>query len=41
MYGPIMDLRGPRPIGPRITKHTITNVAMSPFQSYEDMEITD
>ena len=26
-------------VGPRITKHTITDVWMSPFPSYEDMEI--
>jgi hypothetical protein len=28
-------------VGPRVTKHTITDVWMSPFPSYEDMEITD
>jgi peptide/nickel transport system substrate-binding protein len=26
-------------VGPRITKHTITDVWMSPFPSYEDMQI--
>ncbi len=41
MYAPIMDLRALMGIGPRITKHTITDVWMSPFPSYEDMEIKD
>jgi peptide/nickel transport system substrate-binding protein len=39
MYAPIMDLRALMGIGPRVTKHTITDVWMSPFPSYEDMEI--
>jgi peptide/nickel transport system substrate-binding protein len=39
MYAPIMDLRALMGIGPRLTKHTITDVWMSPFPSYEDMEI--
>ena len=26
-------------IGPRVTKHTITDVWMSPFPSYEDLEV--
>jgi hypothetical protein len=39
MYAPVMDLRALMGIGPRITKHTITDVWMSPFPSYEDMEI--
>jgi peptide/nickel transport system substrate-binding protein len=39
MYAPIMDLRALMGIGPRITRHTITDVWMSPFPSYEDMEI--
>jgi peptide/nickel transport system substrate-binding protein len=39
MYAPIMDLRALMGIGSRITKHTITDVWMSPFPSYEDMEI--
>jgi peptide/nickel transport system substrate-binding protein len=38
-YAPIMDLRALMGIGPRVTKHTITDVWMSPFPSYEDMEI--
>jgi ABC-type transport system substrate-binding protein len=41
MYAPIMDLRALMGIGPRVTKHTITDVWMSPFPSYEDMEIKD
>ncbi len=39
MYAPVMDLRALMGIGPRVTKHTITDVWMSPFPSYEDMEI--
>ena len=39
MFAPIMDLRALMGIGPKITKHTITDVWMSPFPSYEDMEI--
>jgi peptide/nickel transport system substrate-binding protein len=41
MYAPIMDLRALMGVGPRVTRHTITDVWMSPFPSYEDMEITD
>jgi hypothetical protein len=36
MFAPVMDLNG---IGPRVTKDTITDVWMSPFPSYEDLEI--
>ena len=39
MFAPIMDLRALMGVGPRVTKHTITDVWMSPFPSYEDMEI--
>jgi peptide/nickel transport system substrate-binding protein len=39
MYAPIMDLRALMGIGPRVTKHTIGDVWMSPFPSYEDIEI--
>jgi peptide/nickel transport system substrate-binding protein len=39
MYAPLMDLRALSGIGPRIAKHTITDVWMSPFPSYEDMEL--
>jgi peptide/nickel transport system substrate-binding protein len=41
MFAPIMDLRALMAVGPRVTKHTITDVWMSPFPSYEDMEIKD
>ncbi len=41
MFAPVMDLRALMGIGPRVTKHTITDVWMSPFPSYEDMEIKD
>jgi peptide/nickel transport system substrate-binding protein len=39
MFAPIMDLRALMGVGSRVTKHTITDVWMSPFPSYEDMEI--
>ena len=39
MFAPVMDLRALMGIGPRIAKHTITDVWMSPFPSYEDMEL--
>ena len=39
MFAPVMDLRALMGVGPRVTKHTITDVWMSPFPSYEDMEI--
>ncbi len=41
MFAPVMDLRALIGVGPRITKHTITDVWMSAFPSYEDMEIKD
>jgi ABC-type transport system substrate-binding protein len=41
MYAPIMDLRALMGVGPRVTKDTITDVWMSPFPSYEDMEIKE
>jgi peptide/nickel transport system substrate-binding protein len=41
MFAPIMDLRTLNGIGPKVTKHTITDVWMSPFPSYEDMEIKE
>ncbi len=41
MFAPVMDLRALMGIGPRVTKHTITDVWMSPFPSYEDMEIKE
>jgi peptide/nickel transport system substrate-binding protein len=39
MYAPVMDLRTLNGIGPRVAKHTITDVWMSPFPSYEDVEL--
>ncbi len=39
MYAPIMDLRTLNGIGPRVLKHTITDVWMSPWPSYEDIEL--
>jgi hypothetical protein len=39
MYAPVMDLRTLNGIGSRIAKHTITDVWMSPFPSYEDVEL--
>ena len=41
MFAPVMDLRTLNGIGPRVIKHTITDVWMSPFPSYEDMEVKD
>jgi peptide/nickel transport system substrate-binding protein len=39
MFAPVMDLRALIGIGPRIARHTITDVWMSPFPSYEDVEL--
>ncbi|MBS0527530.1 MAG: ABC transporter substrate-binding protein [Proteobacteria bacterium] len=39
MFAPVMDLRTLNAIGPRIARHTITDVWMSPFPSYEDIEL--
>jgi peptide/nickel transport system substrate-binding protein len=39
MFAPVMDLRALMGIGPRVAKHTITDIWMSPFPSYEDMEL--
>jgi peptide/nickel transport system substrate-binding protein len=41
MFAPVMDLRTLNGIGPRVARHTITDVWMSPFPSYEDMEIKE
>ena len=41
MYAPVMDLRTLNGIGPRVAKHTITDVWMSPFPSYEDIELNN
>src|SRR5258705_5551129 len=39
MFAPVMELRALMGIGPRVTQHTVTDGWMSPFPSYEDMEI--
>jgi len=39
MFAPIMDLRALMGVGARVGKHTITDVWMSPFPSYEDMTL--
>jgi peptide/nickel transport system substrate-binding protein len=39
MYAPVMDLRALMGVGPHIAKHTITDIWMSPFPSYEDMTL--
>jgi peptide/nickel transport system substrate-binding protein len=39
MFAPVMDLRALMGVGPRIAKHTVTDIWMSPFPSYEDMEL--
>src|SRR3989454_958380 len=41
MFAPVMDLRVLMGVGPRIARHTITDIWMSPFPSYEDMELKD
>jgi peptide/nickel transport system substrate-binding protein len=41
MFAPVMDLRALMGVGPRIARHTITDVWMSPFPSYEDMELKE
>jgi len=39
MFAPVMDLRLLSGVGPRIARHTITDVWMSPFASCEDIEL--
>jgi peptide/nickel transport system substrate-binding protein len=39
MFAPVMDLRTLNGVGPRIAKHTITDVWMMPFASCEDIEL--
>jgi peptide/nickel transport system substrate-binding protein len=41
MFAPVMDLRALMGVGPRIARHTVTDVWMSPFPSYEDMELKE
>ena len=39
MFAPVMDLRVLMGIGPRVAKHTVTDIWMSPFPAYEDVEL--
>jgi peptide/nickel transport system substrate-binding protein len=39
MFAPLYDFRALMGVGPRITKHTIGDVYLDPFPSYEDIEI--
>jgi ABC-type transport system substrate-binding protein len=39
MFAPVYDLRALMGVGPRVAKHTITDVWMSPFPSYEDVTL--
>ena len=39
MFAPVMDLRILNGVGPRIARHTIADVWMSPFASCEDIEL--
>jgi peptide/nickel transport system substrate-binding protein len=39
MFAPVMDLRILQGVGPRIARHTITDVWMSPWPSYEDLTL--
>jgi peptide/nickel transport system substrate-binding protein len=41
MFAPVMDLRALMGVGPRVAKHTITDVWMSPFPSYEDIQLKE
>jgi peptide/nickel transport system substrate-binding protein len=39
MFAPVMDLRALMGVGPRVAKHTITDIWMSPWPAYEDMTL--
>jgi peptide/nickel transport system substrate-binding protein len=41
MFAPVMDLRALMGVGPRIARHTIGDVWMTPFPSYEDVELVE
>jgi peptide/nickel transport system substrate-binding protein len=41
MFAPVMDLRALMGVGPRVTRHAITDVWMSPFPAYEDMQLKE
>jgi hypothetical protein len=39
MFAPIFDFRALMDIGPRVAKHTVGDVYLSPFPAYEDIEL--
>jgi len=39
MFVPVTDLRALMGVGPKVAKHTITDVWMSPWPSYEDITL--
>ena len=39
MFAPVMDLRTLNGIGPKVAKHTIGDLFLDPFPSYEDVEL--
>jgi peptide/nickel transport system substrate-binding protein len=39
MFAPVYDLRALMGVGPRIAKHTITDIWMSPWPAYEDVTL--
>ena len=39
MFAPVFDFRALMGIGPRIAKHTIGDIYLSPFPAYEDIEL--
>jgi peptide/nickel transport system substrate-binding protein len=41
MFAPVMDLRTLNGIAPRVARHTITDIWMSPWPAYEDIEIKE
>jgi hypothetical protein len=41
MYAPVMDLRALTGVGPRVARHTLNDIWLSPFPSYEDMALKD
>jgi peptide/nickel transport system substrate-binding protein len=41
MFAPVMDLRALMGVGPRVARHTITDVWMTPFPAYEDMTLKE
>jgi peptide/nickel transport system substrate-binding protein len=41
MFAPVYDFAALMGIGPRIAKHTINDVYLSPFPEYEDIELKE